>query len=325
MLPLTLIVRKYTPILLLVLTLGLTAAETASAYWIWSPDIGKWINPKKSAKDTPEEQFEWAMSFYQSKDWDRAIEEFEKLPGAFPNSKLSAEGVYYAGLAWKEKNDIAKASDSFMKLIDRYPYSDRIKDAVEQEFDIASRFAAGAKIKVLGVSALPGTEKALEIYRHIVKNAPFGDFGARAQFQIGEVNKSIGEYLEAQKAFQAVVDEYPTSELVTQARYQIAYCSMQASKQHRYDEQATDRAIQEFEGFKNLSPDSQAAVEADESIKALRAKKAESNFEIASFYERQKKWMSAKVYYQEITDQYPDAPIAPQAQERLVRVLEKIK
>src|SRR3989338_6176018 len=107
---------------------------------------------------------------------------------------------------------------------------------------------------------------------------------------MGEVYKSQGEYEEAQKAFQAVVDEYPSSELVGKARYQIAYCSMEASKKSQYNEQYAQRAIEEFQGFKNSFPTNERTVEADESIKALRAKKAMTNLETGSFYEKQKKF-----------------------------------
>ena len=291
--------------------------QVSYAYWVWSPDTGKWTNPKKSAKDTPEDQFSWAMDFYNKKDWDRALEEFDKLPDSYPNSKLSAEAVYYTGLVWEEKKDLAKAADAYQKLIDRYPYSDRIKDAIKREFEIANDFAGGGKVKILGMAVLSGQEKALELYKHIVKNAPYGTFGDQAQFQMGEVYKAQAEFQEAQKAFQIVVDEYPNSDLVTKARYQIAYCSMQASKKSQYNDQYAERAIEEFEGFKNSFPSDKQAVEADEAIKTLRAKKALSAYEVAAFYEKQKKFASAKVYYQEVAEKYPESPSAQAAKKRL--------
>src|SRR3989338_7156945 len=301
----------------MIVVLALFVAQPCYAYWLWSPDIGKWINPKKAAKDTPEDQFAWGMQFYEAKNWDRAVEEFEKLPSAFPNSRLAAEGVYYAGLSWEAKGDIARAADAFQKLVDRYPYSDRIKDAVKHEFDIAGRFASGDKLKVLGIPALPGQEKAVEIYKHIAKNAPFGTYGDQAQFQLGEVYKSQGEYEEAQKAFQAVVDDYPGSDLVAKAKYQIAFCSMEASKKSQYDERTAERAIEEFEGFKNEFPADQQAMNADESIKALRNKKAETSLDVAAFYEKRGKLESAKVYYQEVIKKYPETRAAQEARKRI--------
>lgn len=311
--------RKKLLLAVAVLGIAFTCSE-ANAYWMWSPDTGKWVNPKKSAKDTPEDQLAWAMDFYNKKDWGRAIEEFEKLPAAFPTSRLAAEGAYFAGLCYEEKQDIAKAADAYEKLVDRYPYSDRIKDAIGREFKIADEFAKGSKVKVLGVPALPGQDKAIEIYKHIVKNAPFGTFGDQAQYQIGEVHKLIGDFEEAQKAYQTVVDEYPKSELVAKARYQIAYCSMQASQHAQYNEQSADRAIQEFQGFKQTFPSDKQALEADESIKALRNKKAETQFEVAQFYERNKKYASARVYYLEVATSYADTPYAEEAKKKVQEV-----
>ncbi len=315
---------KKSRLIFITLILLMTAfAETSYAYWVWSPDLGKWTNPKKTAKDTPEDQYAWAMEFYGKKELDRAIEEFEKLPAVFPTSRLAAEGVYYVGLCWEAKQDYAKAADAYQRLIDKYPYSDRIKDAIKHEFDIANLFAAGDKVKVVGVPILPGQEKALELYKHIVKNAPFGSYGDQAQFNIGEVFKSQGEFEEAQKAYQAVVDEYPSSELVAKARYQIAYCSMQATKKTQYNDQYAQRAIEEFQGFKSAFPNDKQAVEADESIKILRAKKAQTSFETAAFYEKQKKYNSAKVYYNEVVTKYPETPAAAKAKKKVDELVKK--
>ena len=293
----------------------------AEAAWIWSPDIGKWINPKKAAKDTPEEQHEWAMQFFSQNDWDRAIEEFEKLTEAFPSSRLAAEGVYFAGLAWEKKDETAKAANAYQKLVDKYPYSDRIKDAMKREFEIANELASGGKVKVLGMPVLPGQEKALELYNHIVKNAPFGTYGDQAQFKIGELYKRQGEYELARKAFQTLVDEYPGSELVTKARYEIARSSMLASNSEQFNDQHAEKAIEEFQDFKKEFPAETQALEADESIRQIRAEKAKRAYSVASFYEGQKKWKSAKVYYQELVRNYPETPSAALAKKKLEDVI----
>ena len=315
---------KFFPFLTLFLALSFALSiSAAEAAWIWSPEIGKWINPKKAAKDTPEEQYDWALDFFNRKDWDRAIEEFEKLTDVFPTSRLAAEGVYYAGQAWEQKNELAKAADAYQKLVDRYPYSDRIKDAMRREFEIANEFSGGGKVKVLGVPVLPGQDKALELYNHIVKNAPFGSFGDQAQFKIGELYRSQGEFELSKKAFETLVDEYPNSELVPQARYEIARSSMMASKHQQYDEQHAQEAIEEFQDFKKEFGDKPQAVEADESIRQIRAEKAQRVFATASFYEKQKKWKSAKVYYEEVVRNYPDTPSGSQAKKRLEEMIRK--
>ena len=308
---------KQSKCLAFLLLAGLLFSVPAECSWIWSPDIGKWINPRKASKDTPEEQYDWALQFLNQKNWDRSIEEFDKLTETFPTSRLAAEAVYYTGVSWEGKGDPAKAADAYQKLVDKYPYSDRIKDAIKREFDIANQFASGGKVKMMGIAVLPGQDKAVELYNHIIKNAPFGTFGDQAQFKLGDLYKSQGEYELAQKAFQQVVDEYPSSGLVPKAKYEIANTSMLASKKGQFDEKHAEKAIEEFNEFKSAYPANTQGLLAEESIKQIRAEKADRGLSTASFYESRKKWKSARTYYEELVRDYPETPAAAEARKRL--------
>ena len=74
--------------------------DTACAYWIWTPETKKFINPKYAVKDSPKEQFDWAMSFYEAKDYQRAAAEFEKLTKHYEYSEYAARAQYYVGLCY---------------------------------------------------------------------------------------------------------------------------------------------------------------------------------------------------------------------------------
>ena len=172
----------------------------------------------------------------------------------------------------------------------------------------------------MGVPLLSGQEKALELYKHIIKNAPYGTYGDQAQFQIGEIYKAQGEYEEAKKAYQAVVDDYPQSDLVAKSRYQIAYCAMLASHQYHYNEEQAEQAIEEFESFRKSFPTEELALEAEESIRSLRAERAETGLDTAEFYERLKKYKSARVYYEQIVASYPETPAAEIARHKINKI-----
>ncbi len=98
---------------------------------------------------------------------------------------------------------------------------------------------------------------------------------------------------------------------------------MLASQKSQYDEQHAERAIEEFQGYKKAFPVDAKALEAEESIRALRAKKAQTSYDIASFYEKQNKWDSAKVYYQEIATKYSDTPLAGIAKKKAEEMIQK--
>ncbi len=76
--------------------------NTSSAFWLWSPKTNKWVNPKYAVKDTPNEQYEWAMRFFKEGQFDRSAEEFISLTEYYPDSDMAPEAQYYAGRSYEE-------------------------------------------------------------------------------------------------------------------------------------------------------------------------------------------------------------------------------
>ncbi|MBI3318459.1 MAG: outer membrane protein assembly factor BamD [Candidatus Omnitrophica bacterium] len=299
------------------LLLGLFASE-AHAVWIWTPQSRRWVNPKYAAKDTPRAQMDWAIGFFESGDYARASKEFVRLVRATPRSEIAPEAQYLAGVSYEMLDRLGEAFAAYKKLVETYPFSARFKDAIEREFFIGEAFFSGKKMKLIGPLKLPASlDKAVEIYQHVVGQAPYGDYGARSQFRLGEAFRKQQRFEEASRAFQRVTTEYPASPLAEQAKFNVAFCSYRLSLKPSYDQSATDEAIHWFETFIATHPESDLVPEARESLKQLKEFKAQGLLEVASFYEKQRKHQSAAFYYQQVADQYPDSASAAQAVERL--------
>lgn len=295
----------------------------AQAYWIWTPKSGKFINPKALPKPTPKEQFEFAKSFYDLKKYDDAEREFKKLIKAYPKSAEAAEGQYYLGLTEESQGNYYEAFLAYQRVIDKYPFSERIQEIIEREFKIGEQFMAGEKRKAMGI-VLPVDNPAIEIFQRIVDNSTFGPLAAAAQYKLGLVLKSMLRYYEAEDAFSKVISNYPTSEWAEAARFQIASCRAAVSRSPDYDQWATNEAKQKFEDFVREHPDAVLSRDAEKSIEQLNEKEAESSFNIARFYEKQKAYDAAKIYYEEVIRNYSQSPWSAKAMERL-QLLEKTK
>ncbi len=74
--------------------------NSAEAFWIWTPKSQKFVNPKYAVKDSPQQQYDWAMSFYKEGDYRRAAEEFIRLVKQYKNSELAPDAQYYASLSY---------------------------------------------------------------------------------------------------------------------------------------------------------------------------------------------------------------------------------
>src|SRR5579862_8645956 len=67
------------------------------ADWIWTPETGKFINPKWEVKPTPEDQLEYAQSFKDQGNCNKAMAEFKKLIKAYPRAKEAPEAEFFTG------------------------------------------------------------------------------------------------------------------------------------------------------------------------------------------------------------------------------------
>lgn len=313
----------YITLIIIIGTVGLP--KTAHSYWIWTPESKKWINPKYAPKDTPREQYDWAMQFYLAKIYPRAISEFKKLIKVYPHSELAPDAQYYIGRSYEDMGKYYKAYLAYQKVIDTYPRTELTDEIIERQFRIANLYYSGKKEKLFGLAIIPAIDKAMEIYQKVIENAPYGKYADLAQFKIGECYKKNRQFKEAAEAFQKLINDYPKSLLIEQAKYEAAYCTYKMSLRPNYDQKPTEEAIKEFERFVKEKAEGDLKVEADEVLIRLQEKKAQSLFNTAHFYERTRHYKSAIVYYQEIIDKYPKTTVAPKAFERIAVLEKKIK
>lgn len=290
---------------------------STEAFWVWTPKSQKLVNPKYAVKDSPKQQFDWAISFYDEGDYARAAEEFLRLVSYYKNSELAPEAQYYAASSYKSAGKHYLAFQNYQKVIDNYPFTKRIDEIIKAQYEIGEIFFNKYSATLMGVELMTDIEKAIEIFNQVIDNMPYSDLADNAQFMIGSCYKRLQQYNEAVEAFQKLIHEYPTSDLIEEARYEVAQCTYLSSLKADYDQEPTDEAIEEFKRYSMKSMDKELREEADQTIALLKEKKAESLFKSAEFYERQKRYRSAALYYRQILTDYPETSYAVLAKIRL--------
>jgi len=309
-------------IIFIIIFFGLSLSP-AYAYWIWTPKTGKWINPKTAVKPTPQEQFDLAKSFYDIKKYEEAKREFKKLLKHYPKSFEAAESQYYLGLIEDAQGNLYEAYQAYQKVIDKYPFSERIPQIIEREYKIGEAFMSGQKRKAMGLP-LPVENPSIEIFNKVIENSTYGLLAAAAQYKLGLVLKGLLRYYEAEEAFNKVVSNYPDSKWTAAAKFQIASCRASVSRGPDYDQGSAKEAKEKFEAFVKEHPDAELSSEAQKNIEQLKEKEAASKYNIARFYEKQKAFEAAKIYYNDVINNYPNSQWAVTALERL-QIMEKKK
>lgn len=303
----------------------MAANSLAHAYWIWSPQSKKWINPKHAPKGTPREQYDYAMRFYLAKDYAKAISEFKKLTRVYPQSELAPDAQYYIGRSYEERKEYYAAFLAYQKVIDIYPRSELTDEIIERQYRIGNLYFSGQKEKLLGIAFVPAIDKALEIFDKVVANSPYGKYADLAQFKIGESYKKNGQYKEAAEAFGKIVSDYPKSLLYEQAKYEVSFCTYRMSLKPSYDQEPTEEAIKGFEEFVKVREQSDTVKDAEKALLTLQERKAESLYNTARFYEKSKHYESAIVYYKEALNSYPKTSWAKKAFAKITELEKRIE
>jgi outer membrane protein assembly factor BamD len=303
---------------LLTLVFVFTFYTQAHAVWIWTPQTGKFINPKWAVKSTPKDQLEFALGFMENKKYPQAIGELKKLIKHYPRAKEAPEAQYYLGKIQELLNKPFDAYKLYQVVIDKYPFSERAGEIVELQYQIGNQLLEGRTQQgKLKETFLGGDDRVIDVFRTVIKNAPYGKYAAISQYKIGLYLKEKGLYDEARDEFEKTLNDYPASEWAKAAQFQIAMADTKRSANAQHEQKTTQLAIEGFKEFVKSHPESELTDQAKGQISQLRDREAENSFVVAKFYEKKKNYESARVYYTEITTQYADTSWASKAEARL--------
>jgi len=299
----------------LFLSVGVSSAH---AFWMWTPESGKWVNPRYAVKENPTEQLAYARSFADSRQTAEAMREYKKLIKAYPKSREAAEAQFGVGQMWEVLKKFAQAVDAYQLVIDKYPFSDLGPKVVERQYVIANMLMEGKARDSQLAETLLGTEhRVVDIFRKVIKNDPYGPYAASSQYKIGLYYQARGEYQEARDEFEKTLNDYPDSKWAESAKYQIALSDAKRSVKPQYDQKVTGVAVEGFEEFVKTHPESELSKDAQDQVKKLREKEAENNFVVAEFYRKNKRYQSARMYYRIVVEKYGDTMWALKADAQL--------
>ena len=278
------------------------------------------IEIKKNAED----QFNLAKRYEDRGDWARAGASYRLVVRRFPRADIAPAALYSSGRMYERQGKLTLAFNEYQSLVQKYPRSADFEQALQAEYQIAKAYLDGRRVEVYGVPTLPSMTKAQDMFKQIVTNAPYSRVAPLAQFGIGQALEKQGSITSTVNAYQQVVDRYPTSDVAGDAMYQIGYVYFAASRQTGYDQTAAIRAQEAFEDFLVRYPKSDKVAQAQDNLKTLQNRKSTDSFNIARFYDKQKNYKAAYVYYNAVLQDQPNSPEAERAKTRMDQIRNKV-
>ena len=247
----------------------------------------------------------------------RAIRAYKSLVKRHPRDKLAPTALYRAGQLQEQLHQLTPAADSFRELVERYPSSPNFEEAIVGQFRAGELYLNGKKLKVLGIPIASALDRAVTIFANVVRTAPYGKYTARAQFDIGLAREKQGANDAAIQAYQAVVDKFPNEPVAVDAQYQIGYIWFTAAQRGTKDAAAADNAKTAFQDFLFHYPKSEKAAQARANLDILEHKQTANSYKVAKFYDKQKYYRAAVIYYNEVIRQQPGSEESNEAKKRI--------
>ena len=247
----------------------------------------------------------------------RAIGAYKSLVRRHPKDKLAPSALYRSAQLQEQLHLYTPASNSFLQLVERYPSSPHFDESIEGQFRVGEIYLNGKKLRVLGIPLASALDRAVTIFANVVRTAPYGRYTARAQFDIGLAREKQGANDAALQAYQAVVDKFPNEPLAVDAQYQIGYIWFTAAQTGTKDAAAAANAKTAFQDFLFHYPKSEKAAQARANLDILEHKQTANSYKVAKFYDKQKYYRAAVIYYNEVIRQQPGSEESNEAKKRI--------
>jgi len=190
------------------------AVAVAALLLVGCPSLWKADNPEKPL--APEELFKNAEGHFDKKDYDAAIEEYERLKSAHPDFKKIADVYLKIADAFYQKGDYDKAVARYQQFIELNPGNPEIP---RTKYNIAMCYFRQIKRLDLDSRVVQG---AADKFKEIMDDPNAGEWAKKAKEKFEECMKkraekemykartyvSMGRYKAARLSAKRVLEEY---------------------------------------------------------------------------------------------------------------------
>ena len=137
------------------------------------------------------------------------------------------------------------------------------------------------------------------VFEQLTRLNVVAEYSDSARYLLGEAHYFQKNYILAQSEYDRMISNFPSSDLVIDAKYKSALCFYELSPSQKYDQDYTLKAIAAFEAFltdPRSQTDEEIFNQTNDRLFELHQKLAEKDLKSAQLYRRMREYNSA-IYY----------------------------
>jgi outer membrane protein assembly factor BamD len=162
--------------------------------------------------------------------------------------------------------------------------------------------------------------EALRAFEEILDRYPFSPQAMLAELKSADCHYYRNEFVEAKTLYKEFEERHPTNEAIPYVMFQIGMCDFSRSDRIDRDISGAQDAIQSFSRLLRTYPDSPYSREARARIQAAKEFLVNHEYFVAVFYVRTKQFKQAKHRLKYILAMYPNSSVTPKAKSLLARL-----
>lgn len=307
---------RTTPYVAILCAVAVIVPALAQAQWRWTPETGRWVNIRKLPRESPELQLEYARGLYQEGKYREALRETEKFDNFYGESEFADDNQFLRGEIRLATGDEFKAAQEFQQVVANYPDTDLYDDVIDNQYAIGDQLYEKGQVRLKRwwwFNRKRPLRRAADVYEMVVENQPFTPEAAEAQYKIGLTHQARKNYYEAAYEYRRVIEDYSNSDWVDDASYALVQSYEALALPPDYDQSPSQLTIRAIDDFTSRFPSDERVEEVapirDEMVERI----AQQRLETARYYERQRDFDAAKLYYQIIVDDFAGTDAAETA------------
>ncbi len=283
---------------------SLLSTPGAHAEWVWNKGTG-WIDPLDLNPKVPDQRYKLAVSMMLSGNYESSVKVFESILKEHPDSDLAEPCHFNIGQAYYLAGKYKKAFKAYERLLEKFP-GIRITGLIHQK-----EFEAGTALMQEKPTA------SVIIFETIIEHNPQGPLAADSQVKIANAYFLAEDFVSAEAAYRAVLENYPRSAWAPYSLYRIPLSKLSLEARRDRDMENLWKARDGFEEYIGSYPNGTRVDEAKAKIHEVEGLIAQKQYSIAEFYLRKKKPAAAMIYLNRITKRFPNTRWAGKSQDTI--------
>ncbi|MCM8816757.1 MAG: outer membrane protein assembly factor BamD [Candidatus Omnitrophica bacterium] len=277
-------------------------------YWEWTPQTGRWINPKYAVKDTDKEQWEYAESFKVAQNNEAALREYSKLVKHYPLSPYAPKALFESAKIYSKIGDKENAFKKLDEIIKRYPAYPEIEQVLKMQREISLELLGKKQLRL--IDKLKDPSKKYEAIERAIESDPFSPETPPIVLQLASKYAKSGEMEKAIKLYEQVIKDFPSTKWEEKARYEMLMYEIKNIPAGSTDVSKFSAVERSIDNFISDFPESSYNELLKKKKAELRNEIAGRLFNVAQIYQKNGHHKSAEIYYRKVRTLYPETEYA---------------